>query len=649
MYAEANRSFNGSVVKNDMKDQTSPRTNRIILIAAVVVLILLALAKVSTSFLPPDSSSPFLLLLSETHNVLALVTALYVAHRVSPKAGLALIIGLIALHIPYMVTASEVRMAEVVRQAILLIAALLGIRIIEIRNRLEAELKKSAAELESQRILAFKLVDELIILNGIATIGVETSDEDALLRDAVQIIDSALHPDYFDIFLLNETRDAMRVYHSPRTADHGSPTIPVGQGITGQVMATGKVRRIADVSLEPAYLGVNPGVRSELCVPLKVRGQAVGVINVEDKRLNAFNEDDEHLMLTFADQLVTAMENVRLLQSEQRHAREAEILREAGSIVAATLSQEETIERILVQLKRVIPYDSASVQLLGDGYMEIVGVHGWADPNKVLGVRFPVPGNNPNTVIVQERKPYVMGNAPSVYKAFGEGPHSHIHSFLGAPLIVGKKIIGMLAVDNTQPDFFDESHVRLVTAFADQVALAINNARLFSEVEQLAHTDGLTGLHNRRHFMDLAKHEFERAKRYQHPLTAIMLDIDHFKNVNDTYGHAVGDQVLQVVSTRCKKAVREVDVLGRYGGEEFASLLLETEANGGRVVAERLRKAVAEPSINTDDGEIIVTISLGIAVLDKDCRDLDDLLRRADRALYAAKQGGRNQVAVWRE
>jgi diguanylate cyclase (GGDEF)-like protein len=128
-----------------------------------------------------------------------------------------------------------------------------------------------------------------------------------------------------------------------------------------------------------------------------------------------------------------------------------------------------------------------------------------------------------------------------------------------------------------------------------------------------------------------------------------MLDIDHFKNVNDTYGHAVGDQVLQVVSTRCKKAVREVDVLGRYGGEEFASLLLETEANGGRVVAERLRKAVAEPSINTDDGEIIVTISLGIAVLDKDCRDLDDLLRRADRALYAAKQGGRNQVAVWRE
>jgi diguanylate cyclase (GGDEF)-like protein len=240
-----------------------------------------------------------------------------------------------------------------------------------------------------------------------------------------------------------------------------------------------------------------------------------------------------------------------------------------------------------------------------------------------------------------------MGNAPSVYKAFGEGPHSHIHSFLGAPLIVGKTVIGMLAVDNVQPDFFDERHVRLVTAFADQVALAINNARLFSEVQKLAHTDGLTGLHNRYHFMELSQHEFMRARRYNQSLAAIMIDIDHFKQVNDTYGHAAGDEVLRTVAWRCKKAVRQIDILGRYGGEEFTTLVLNADLQGVLIVAERLRRCIAETPIDSSQGPIQITISLGVVILDQDCKNLDDLLHRADQALYAAKQAGRNQVSIW--
>lgn len=621
------------------------------IIMSVIFLALTLFALLGTFPLPSTLvSSPFAPILQfflGSLDLLAMLLSLYIAHRFSPAIGMWLIAWFVVLHASGYLAGSPLPPQAMFRQAILFVTTILSIRIIAIRNRLEEQQKKTAAELEAQRVESIKYAEELLILNGIATIGVEAADEDGLIRDAVSIMDSALRPDYFDIGLVDEKAGTIRLFRSTRTWDKGNISIPMNQGITGQVVVTGKPMRVPDVRLEPVYVAVSEEVRSELCVPLKMGSQVLGVINIESKQLSAFSEADERLFTTFGEQLVTAIQKVRLFQSEQRHAQEAEILREAGSIVAATLSQEETIQRILEQLKRVIPYDSASVQLLGDGYVEIVGVHGWADPKEVLGLRFPIPGDNPNTMIIKERKPYVLGNAPSVYKAFGEGPHSHIHSFLGAPLIVGKKLIGMLAVDNRKPDFFDERHVRLVTAFADQVALAIQNARLFSEVEKLAHTDGLTGLHNRYHFMELALHEFKRAQRYKHPMAAIMIDIDHFKLVNDTYGHAIGDEVLRNVSLRCKKTVRQIDILGRYGGEEFTTLVLNADLSGVQVVSERLRRCIADAPIDTDQGPIQVTISLGIALLDQDCKDLDDLLQRADQALYAAKQAGRNQVVFW--
>ena len=591
----------------------------------------------------PAAAVPSFSFFHELIDLLALIVTLYAAHRWSSAVGLGGMAWFICLHVLGMAVDSSLQPIDLVRQSALMVVAILGVRIIAIHKRQEEELKRFANEVEIQRLAAIKLADELLILNGIANIGVEAADVDALVRDAIQVIDSAFHPDYFDILLLDETHGATYVYRLGETG----PTPSVKQGVTGQVLDSGRMRRIPDVSREPAYVMQNPDVRSELCVPLKIAQRVVGVINVESRRLDAFTKEDEHLMMTFADQLVTAVEKVRLFQLEQRRTREAETLREAGAVVAATLSQEETIKRILAQLKRVIPYDSASVQLLCDGYMEIVGGQGWPDAVDVVGMRFPIPGDNPNTIVVQERRPYVLNDAPAAYGEFHEGPHSHIRSFLGVPLIVGDQVIGMLAVDSMDPNFFNADHVRLTTAFADQVAVAIQNARLFREVEQLAHTDGLTGLNNRHRFLELARHEFKRARRHPHALSAIMLDIDHFKTVNDTYGHAVGDHVLQTVARRCKGAVREIDILGRYGGEEFVSILLETDLHGANMVAERLRRCVEEPPIETERGPLSVTVSIGIADMNADCQDLESLLRHADQALYAAKQAGRNQVAIW--
>jgi len=634
-----------------MQNLKTTRVNRYAIAGIFFAMTLIAMGDIFEiiPYFAPIVANPLFPIFHEIHDLLALAVALYVAHKLSPVIGWAAIAWFLVIHIPYAYMVFPKELPELTRLAAVSAVAGFGIRIITIRNGLVTQLKKLAEDLEVQRAAAFQRADELTILTGIATIGVEATSVDTLIEDAARVIDSALHPDYFDIDMVDEAAGMLRLYRSTDTMDSDRLMIPLGKGVTGRVLTTGKIQRIPDVSLEPIYLAVNPKAQSELCVPLKVGERIIGVINIESKQLNAFSEADERLMMTFADQLVTAIEKVRLFQLEQRRAQEAETLRQAGAIVAATLRQDEAIERILVQLERVVPYDSASVQLLREGYLEIVGGRGWPDPVAIVGMRFPIPGDNPNTVVIQERRTHILGDAPSVHSAFREGPHTHIHSFLGVPLIVGDQVIGMLAVDNTQSNFFTSDHARLVAAFADHVALAIQNARLFSEVQLLASTDSLTGLHNRRHFIEMSKREFGRARRYQRPLTAIMMDIDHFKQVNDTYGHAVGDQALQIVAERLRKTVRDIDILGRYGGEEFAALLLETDLDEARIVAERLRQCAAEPPINIEGSTLTITISVGVASLDKGYTGLDTLLVRADQALYIAKQAGRNRVSVWQE
>jgi len=175
-----------------------------------------------------------------------------------------------------------------------------------------------------------------------------------------------------------------------------------------------------------------------------------------------------------------------------------------------------------------------------------------------------------------------------------------------------------------------------------QSETALRNA--LEEVERLAFTDHLTGLYNHRHLFHLADSEFQRARRYQLSLSVIMLDIDEFKRVNDTYGHAIGDQVLQGVAECCRKELRGVDVIGRYGGDEFVAMLPETGLPAACQVAERLRESIAERVLDTKAGRVTVTVSLGVAVLDDKHLTPETLLDRADKALYVAKQNGRNRV-----
>ncbi len=196
------------------------------------------------------------------------------------------------------------------------------------------------------------------------------------------------------------------------------------------------------------------------------------------------------------------------------------------------------------------------------------------------------------------------------------------------------------------PSGFDADTLKLADWLASQAAIALENARLHHIIQRQAITDELTGLVNRRRFMEALNAEVTRATTLDTPLAAVLADLDDFKLVNDRFGHPVGDQVLKTFADLARGHLRDIDVLGRLGGEEFAVLLPETDVAGAVSVADRIRRSLSAAPLTVVDGEgVSVTASFGVAKLEPD-QSGDDLLRGADAALYRAKEAGKNRVAV---
>ena len=182
-----------------------------------------------------------------------------------------------------------------------------------------------------------------------------------------------------------------------------------------------------------------------------------------------------------------------------------------------------------------------------------------------------------------------------------------------------------------------------------QFMLGIKRALLYQQVQRLAITDTLTGSLTRRHFLWRCQEEIKRSQKFGYPFSLLMLDIDHFKEINDHYGHLVGDVVLVEVVKCIKKNIREIDSLSRYGGEEFCVLLAETQKPKAKFAAERIRQAIENEIITAYDEKLSVTVSIGIASFPEDSQELNTLIDKADTALYQAKQAGRNRVEVYNQ
>jgi diguanylate cyclase (GGDEF)-like protein/PAS domain S-box-containing protein len=816
--------------------------------------------------------------------------------------------------------------------------------------------------------------------------GLETG---RVLQFILEQLEKVVEYDSASIMLINDesiSMEAQRKFLPERQMV--SQLNPKSMGHIREVMETRQPCIIANTRQDPRWIRTDEteDIHCWLGVPLIVHDQVIGLLNLNKGQVEFYQRHDAEIAEIFANHAAIAIEKAHLLEKARRGIQEAETLRQASTSVSGTLNLDEAIHRILEQLERVVPFDSASIQLLHENYLEVVGGRGWSKPNSVLGLRIQVPGDNPNTPVILGKKPLVLSNAPPTHNNFVLEEFEYIKSWLGVPLIVHNQVIGMLALDSTTPGFYTQDHAQLTAAFANQVAIVIDNARmytkekrqleesealrdtltdlsselelprllqailerttsllnatggqlglykaenndivivashnmgidyignrmqigegvtgtvaknlqtltiddyqhwenrspsysnanwhavisapmmianqlvgvitiantdpyrvfdqddkrllfmlaqqaaiavenarlyqsvklaadkrlvlhevsqtivaakidaeaiykaihqaaerlmdtesfvicmydrqsdsieavyltdrngrakkqvipagtgmsgyviasgksliirdmlveeentrteglefihfgspdvirsilavpmrlggnvigtistqsyqanayteedltlldmlasyaaialensrLFKKIQRLAITDSLTDIYNRRHLFVLGQREFNRARRFKRPLSVIFIDIDHFKEVNDRYGHQSGDQVLTLISRTIQEHVRDIDIMGRYGGEEFLLFIPEVELEATRQIAERIRTSVEQALGESRFSTPPVTISLGIVSLTDDIPSLSALVARADAAMYDAKRNGRNRVAV---
>jgi diguanylate cyclase (GGDEF)-like protein len=515
-------------------------------------------------------------------------------------------------------------------------------------------------------------VKELAVLNEITVASTKEANEDRLLEAVTEIIARNLFPDNFGVILLDANSGLLHAHSSYRAGqidyDYGM-TVPLGNGVTGQVAQSGISQRIGDVRLIENYLDVDKNTRSELCVPLKVGQRILGVINAESMKIDAFTAGDEKLMITIAGQLATTLEYLRSLEAERLWMN---TLAHTNELVSALLHITSHIERILSPTEVIktlkdefekmgltcllVLYLRESGQMVIQ-YTSLLASAGESIGNDVFGYRLrsekmeslfgiqnvmapvvlPAP-LDAMKIILGALSPAVMANTLSVIGITARTEIIHL------PLLFEDRLLGALWLWGKN---LTRADLPIMSIFARQIAITLENARLFEETQNLALTDPLTDLYNRRGLFELGRVEFLRAERQGRPFSGIMIDLDHFKKVNDTYGHYAGDQVLQEFAKRCKNCVRDIDFVGRYGGEEIVILLPETDFESSLQVAGRVHAAISNVPMSLAGGlELKVTASLGVAKLDENTHNLETLIARADQALYIAKHRGRNQVAT---
>ncbi len=378
-------------------------------------------------------------------------------------------------------------------------------------------------------------------------------------------------------------------------------------------------------------------------VPLRVHQRTVGVLLLWGPDIL---ENDIPALRTFGTQVAMALEKAEKLAHERRRVKQLDALRAALADISGRLEPQDVLHTILQRGIALLDADAGEIALFHPERRDLEIVASQNVEDGLLGTRIPL-GLGAIGQAALHGEPILINDYPHWPQA-NPRYKDKIRAVITTPLLAGSTITGAISIIVTTSDRqFTDQDLHLLALYAHQAAIVLENARLFQEVKNLSMIDELTGLFNRRHLFNIGRREFSRAHRFSRPLTVIMFDLDHFKQVNDTYGHRIGDQVLHGVAQRCLDNLREVDVLARYGGEEFTVILPETHIKAGVVAAERLRHTVEHKPFATLAGRISITISLGVAELQSKMGSFEDLLEAADQALYQAKQSGRNRVVAF--
>jgi len=413
------------------------------------------------------------------------------------------------------------------------------------------------------------------------------------------------------------------------------------EGITGASVAKKQPIYAPDVSKDPRYICCSQSTRSELAIPLMVHDEVVGVFDCQSDELNSFDHETIDLLTMFSTQASIALQNARLYSLERQRARQLQAINAIAQQCTAVMDLEDLLARVCSVIQRAFQVQHVSLSLREDGDLVLRAHDGSLTPCLPPAGR--LPGDcepwsevlaSGTTVIEND-----LSNSSHAFRLFAESA-----SRMSIPLISFGQTLGVLTLHSSERNAFSDQDLQPLEAVADICASSIQNAHYVERIRKLSYLDGLTGIFNRRFFELRIMEEIERARRSESRMAILMVDIDQFKKLNDEFGHLLGDEVLRQVSSLFHQQLRKIDVVCRYGGEEFAILLTNTSARVALGVGEKLRRLVEGwqfPGVPRT-----VTISIGVAAFPEHGNTRDDLVHAADVALYAAKQAGRNRVCL---
>jgi len=469
-----------------------------------------------------------------------------------------------------------------------------------------------------------------------------TFDLDEVLQQILTIARDYFHLQNVAILLLDEKTNEL--YARCQIGwDKGKEAVrvTVGSGITGGAAREKRPMYAPDVTLDKRYVASAQSTRSELAIPLMVRDEVVGVLDCQSDSLNHFDRETIDLLTLFSTQASMALQNARLYSLERRRALQLEAINAIAKQTTAVLDLKELLSKVCRLIQNSFSVAHVSVLLKEEEELVLRAHHGTLTPRLPEGGRLPLSAGLWGNAVLSGKT--VIENDTRSVPGFA-GFFDETASRMCIPLVSFGQTLGALVLDSAEPGAFNPTDVQSLESVADICSNAIQNAHYVERVKQLAYLDGLTGIFNRRFFELRIAEEIERARRFGAGMAVIMVDIDQFKRLNDEFGHLLGDEVLRQVSSIFHQQLRKIDVVCRFGGEEFAILLSQTNPQHAYAVSEKLRRLVESwqfPGVPRP-----VTISAGAASYPEHGTTRDELVKAADSALYAAKQGGRNRACL---
>jgi len=421
-----------------------------------------------------------------------------------------------------------------------------------------------------------------------------------------------------------------------------------GVGFTGWVGQHGEAILVPDANDDPRGATI-PGTddvdESMLVVPMRYDDIVVGVITLSKLGLRQFDAHDLRLLSILADQAATALESARNLARSRALAGELRLLLDVSSQLAGSLDSRQIANILAGHLANVIGVEECAISRWDQegGRVESLGYFP-AVPSDELEPFFDI-ASYPRTRQVLEDQVTVTIDVddadadPAEVRLLSAAGN---RSLVMLPLVVKGESIGLAELISTKPIELDAERLNLVRTIANEASIALENARLYEEARALADRDPLTGFFNHRYLHERFGQEAVRSRRAHRPLSLLMLDLDDFKLVNDTFGHVLGDDVLRFTADLIRRTLRESDVPARYGGDEFAILLPEAGQEEATKTADRLLATFAETTFTTGSGLAVpIGVSIGAATFPTDGRTAAELIAVADAGLYRMKRAAR--------